>query len=148
MQPSIKNDLVYLLRILESIGKIKLYSQSFSKATDFFEANEQQNFNASLALLLNIGEQASRISDELMRKYPDVEWDEIKKFRNRIAHDYTGIDKFITYEIIVNDLPELLETVRKIISEQLETGVFNKQELMAAIGNMYYRHVDFSDWIS
>lgn len=138
--------MVYLLRILESIEKINIYSQNFSKASEFFEVNEQQNFNASLALLLNIGEQASRISDELAEKYPSVAWDDIRKFRNRIAHDYTGIDTFITYEIIKNDLPVLLNTVSQIISEQLAAGIFDRKELEAANGNMYYRHVDFNAW--
>lgn len=146
MQPSIKNDLVYLLRILESIGKIQIYSGKFSKPLEFFEANDQQNFNAPLALLLNIGEQASRISSELAANYPGVKWDDIRKFRNRIAHDYTGIDKFITHEIIVNDLPTLSDAIQKIISAQIASGTFDKNELAAARGNIYYSHVDFGEW--
>ncbi len=143
MQPSIKNDLVYLLRILDSIGKIKIYSHGFKSPADFFDANEQQPFNASLALLVNIGEQVNKISDELRSTYPEIAWNKISDFRNRIAHDYSGIDKFITYEIIKTHLPTLNKDIEAIIAEQLSKGTFDRNELNAAKDSIYYRHVDF-----
>ena len=145
MQRSIKNDLVYLLRACESIGKIKIYSKGFTDSIDFFEANEQQNFNASLALLLTIGEQISKISDELKSKYESIKWSDIRNFRNRLAHDYTGIDKFITYEIIENDLTVLQDNIHTIIEAEVIAGNFDVKELIAAKGNQYYRHVDFNN---
>ena len=148
MQSSIKNDLVYLLRILESIGKISLYSESYSEPMSFFEANEQQPFNASLSLLMNIGEQSTKLSEELRLKYIDVAWNEIRTYRNRAAHDYTGIDKVITFQIIKEHLPKLNNAVILIIKEQLAKSVFDKEELLAAQGNSYYRHIDFTTFIS
>ena len=47
MQPGLKNDLVYLLIMLESAGKIGVYSHEYSNARDFYDAREQMNFNAS-----------------------------------------------------------------------------------------------------
>lgn len=85
-----------MLRILESVGKIEIYSRGYRDAITFFEANDQQPFNASLALLMNIGEQTNKLSEGLREKYSNTPWREIKAYRNRIAHDYTGIDKFIT----------------------------------------------------
>ena len=48
MQSDIRNDLVYLLRILESFGKIQLYKSNVDDPIEFFQANDQQAFNASL----------------------------------------------------------------------------------------------------
>lgn len=45
MLPNIKNDMMYLLNILESIKKIEIYSKKFSDAEEFFEENNQLNFN-------------------------------------------------------------------------------------------------------
>jgi len=145
MQPEIKNDLVYLLRMLESAGKIHLYSDQFKNPVNFFDANDQQHFNASLALLMNIGEQSVKLSDELKNIYSGIEWEKIKNFRNRIAHDYTGIDRFITYEIIKEDLPRLEIDLQKIITEQIGSSNFDMNELLAAKGNQYYAHVDFDE---
>lgn len=49
-------DLLPLLIILESIGKIKIYSDSYLDALTFYQAEDQVKFNASLLLLANVGE--------------------------------------------------------------------------------------------
>jgi len=78
MLPSIKNDLMYLLNILESIEKTLLYLKDCSSAEVFYELNDQLNFNASLNLLANIGENVNKISEELKQIYIDIEWNKIK----------------------------------------------------------------------
>ena len=65
MLPDIKNDLMYLLNILESIEKILLYSRDCSDAETFYGLNDQLNFNASLNLFANIGENIGKISDAI-----------------------------------------------------------------------------------
>ena len=144
MQPSIKNDLVYLLRMLDAIGKIRVYSTEYDHPEDFFNAQAQQPFNASLALLANIGEQSKKVSETLRKKYSDIAWNKISAFRNRIAHDYAGIDRFITYDIIKTHLPVLEQKIHSVIVEQISLGIFDKNELLAAKGSAYYTHVDFS----
>ena len=92
MQPNIKNDLLYLLGVLESIGKISLYTIPFATADEFYFSNHQLNFNASLNLMANIGELCVKTSEELKKKYSHIEWQKTKDFRNRIVHDYAGLD--------------------------------------------------------
>ena len=48
MQPHIKNDLLYLLRILEACQKLKLYSENISTFEDFYYSNDQLELNACL----------------------------------------------------------------------------------------------------
>ena len=55
MLPNERNDLMYLLNILEHIGKIWKYTEETNDAEELFELNEQMNLNASLTLLANIG---------------------------------------------------------------------------------------------
>src|SRR5215469_9828618 len=103
MLPNEKNDLLYLLNILEYIGKIWKYTEKTKSAEELFELNDQMNLNASLTLLSNIGENVSKISEILKQECSIIEWQKIKDFRNRIVHDYVGIDLAIVYEIITND---------------------------------------------
>ena len=56
MLPNEKNDLMYLLNILECIGKVWKYTEETNDAEELFELNDQMNLNASLTLLANIGE--------------------------------------------------------------------------------------------
>jgi uncharacterized protein with HEPN domain len=62
-----------------------------------------------------IGEAASRIPDEYKLIHPDIKWDRIRGFRNRIVHDYFGIDYQIVWIIIENNIPELRDLIKKII---------------------------------
>ncbi|MDR3243520.1 MAG: hypothetical protein LBT79_02095 [Elusimicrobiota bacterium] len=50
-----KNDLLYLLNILESIAKIRQYTESIADVESLYEFNDQLNLNAALNLLANIG---------------------------------------------------------------------------------------------
>jgi uncharacterized protein with HEPN domain len=142
--PNKANDLLYLLNILESIGKIDLYHTDAQDAKTFYELNEQLNFNASLNLLANIGESVSKISDDLKIDFPEIDWVKIKAFRNRIVHDYMGIDLFIVYSLIVTDLPMLHKQLIQIIKSRLNQGIFDREEFNCAVGNVLYRHIDFS----
>ncbi|MEO7540008.1 MAG: HepT-like ribonuclease domain-containing protein [Pyrinomonadaceae bacterium] len=54
-----------------------------------------------------IGEAANRLSDEFKSGHPEIDWDRIRGFRNRIVHDYFGIDLAIVWNIAQNFLPKL-----------------------------------------
>lgn len=62
-----------------------------------------------------IGEAASLISEELKLRSPLVEWREMKNFRNRLIHDYFGIDYETVWQILKTDLPHNYQML-KIIS--------------------------------
>jgi uncharacterized protein with HEPN domain len=144
MSPSIKNDLMHLLNILESIEKILLYTKDFDNADSFYESFEQLNFNASLSLLLNIGEIIDKLSEELKKKYDKISWQEINDVRNRIAHDYHGLDIYIIFDIITYDIITLKESINKIIEFEIKQKTFDFEELTAAKNSYFYRHIDFS----
>jgi len=144
MQPNLKNDLLYLLGILESVGKIELYTEPCPNADVFYFFNEQLNFNASLNLMANIGELCAKTSAELRDKYTSVEWKKVKEFRNRIVHDYAGLNIYIVFGIIKTELPVLKEEIEKIIKEELSLSHFNPEEIKVAQYGTFYSHIDFT----
>lgn len=145
MLQDIKNDLMYLLNILESIGKIILYLDNCKDAETFFQLNDQLNFNAALNLFANIGENIGKISNELRQKYIDIDWINIKGFRNRVVHDYINIDTFLVFDIIKNDLMVLNDKIMKTVKLELANGNFDMEEYVKASLSFYYRHIDFGD---
>ena len=147
MSPNEKNDLLYLLNILEYIGKIWKYTENVKDAEEFYNLNEQMNLNASLTLLANIGENVAKITEKTKQNYQNIEWKLIKNFRNRIVHDYAGIDFAIVYEIITNDLNELKPKIEIIIKEKLEQNVFDIEELNICKESLYYKNIDFENLI-
>ena len=61
-----------------------------------------------------IGEAANRLPEDFREKYPEIDWHRIRGFRNRIIHDYFGIDYAIVWKIKETYLPELLQKLRNI----------------------------------
>lgn len=143
MLSNIRNDLVHCLNILEAIEKIFLYSRNCGDAEEFYNLNDQLNFNATLTLLANIGETVGKLSLEIKEKYPAIAWQQIKDFRNRVVHDYHGLDIFIVYDILSSDLRPLEEQIIDIVAIELDNGNFDEQEFEIAKESDYYRHIPF-----
>jgi uncharacterized protein with HEPN domain len=93
-----KREPVLLLEdIIESIQKIKIYTSGLS-LDDFLK--DDKTIDAVIRNFEIIGEAANRIPDEIRDKFQLVNWHRIRGFRNRIVHDYMGIDYEIVWEII------------------------------------------------
>ncbi len=97
--------------ILESIDRVTQYIEGLS--FDAF-SDDQKSIDAVVRNLEIIGEAANRLPDEFKEKHPEVEWHKVVGLRNRIIHDYFGIDLEIIWQIIHSDLPALRQTLSKI----------------------------------
>jgi uncharacterized protein with HEPN domain len=64
-----------------------------------------------------IGEAATKLDAEFKSKYPHVEWKKIAGTRNRLIHDYFGVDYDIVWNIIQTKLPDLQHYIADIINE-------------------------------
>ena len=93
-----KRDNPLLLQdIRSSISKIFDYTKDFTfdSFTDHFMVQDAVVRNFTI-----IGEAISRLPENFKQQYPRIEWQVIKDFRNRIVHDYFGIDLEIVWDII------------------------------------------------
>jgi len=94
--------------------------------------------------LANIGENISKITEKLKQNYSDVEWQQIKDFRNKIVHDYVGIYLAVVYEIITNDLKLLKPKIEEIIREQTIQKTFDIEEIKISKESKFYKYIDFT----
>jgi uncharacterized protein with HEPN domain len=62
-----------------------------------------------------IGEAANRIDPDFKDSHLEIEWNRIRAFRNRIVHEYFGVDYEIVWEIIETYLDELIDWLDTII---------------------------------
>ena len=130
-------NVLYLLTILEAIEKIKIYARGYSDANTLFNAEDQMPYNGICHLLLAIGEESKKIEITLKETQSFISWDEIEGLRNRIAHDYRGIDKDIVFQIVAHELDTLGKACEKLL-QQLE---LSKDELKSLLRNPFYKHL-------
>jgi uncharacterized protein with HEPN domain len=139
-----KSNLLHFMNMLESCAKLKLYAAGFKDAEMFFLADDQLHYNGSLLLLLNIGESASKLSPEIAQLYPECPWKDVHRMRNRVAHDYPGLDVTIVFNTIKDDIPVLEHSLYEIVKSEEAAGIFDPEEWGAARTSEFYRLVDFS----
>lgn len=105
-------DKLILEKILKYIEEIKLFIEGYSH--EEFK-NDRKTINACVFNLGQIGELSGKVSEELQNQYKDIEWRGIKALRNRIVHDYDGVNLNMIWEFLTTELNELEEKLKEII---------------------------------
>ena len=67
-----------------------------------------------------IGEASKRVDNTFKTKYMQIDWREMARMRDKLIHDYFGVDYDIVYDTVKNDIPELHHELQRII--EMEEG--------------------------
>ena len=103
-----------LKKMIEYINKALKYTEGCSFET--FSRNEEK-VDATVFAISQIGELVKNITKETMERYNKIEWIIIKNLRNKIVHDYEGINLNLIWDIITDDIIQLKMDLEKILKE-------------------------------
>lgn len=102
---------LYVQDILDSMDKIDSYAKDLSFAE--FSKNKMV-VDAVLRNLEIIGEAVKNISPKIETEHKEIPWKEIIGMRNKITHEYFGVDLDIVWRTIKESLPSLRKSIRDI----------------------------------
>ena len=107
-------DRVYLQHILDAIRQIESFSQGIITAD---ELRDQPLHRAGIERMLTIiGEASKQVSPGLKEKHPEVPWKEISGMRDKIIHNYFGVDYEAVWLTVKTDIPDLKEKLIRIFN--------------------------------
>lgn len=88
-----RQESIFLIDIITAIKRIEDYTEGYD--FEMFR-NDQKTIDAVIRNFEVIGEASKNLSTDLKIKNPDVPWQEMYYLRNKVSHEYFGVD----YEII------------------------------------------------
>lgn len=109
-----KSDKLFIIHILDAINRIESYTNNVS------EQEFMTHFMIQDAVIRNIqiiGEASKKISQPLRDKYTGIEWRKIAGMRNKVIHEYFGIDLPLVWQVVKHDLPKLKSQITKLDSD-------------------------------
>ncbi len=108
---NVKNDRYYIQKIQNDLQFIVQHM----KDVDIEELNANEILDSMLFRMIQLSENAKKLSDEYKEKRGYIPWNAMYGLRNRIVHDYGNVDLNIVFETLKNDIPELLEMIKRIM---------------------------------
>ena len=104
---------MYLQDILVAMTRIAEYLEGFS--FDQFK-KDYKTVDAVIRNFEIIGEASRKLPDHIKENNPDLPWDEMYLLRNKVSHEYFGIDYEIIWDVCINHLPENRKQIQSIIN--------------------------------
>lgn len=98
---------------------------AMSRIAEYIEGYDYERFKRDYktvdAVIRNfeiIGEASKKLDLKIKERYPDVPWKEMYYLRNRISHEYFGVDYEIIWDVATNYLPENKIQIERIIIKE------------------------------
>jgi uncharacterized protein with HEPN domain len=105
----------YLQHILDETAYIIDSANGLNKTIFMQDETLKRAYVRSIEV---IGEAVKQLPDALRQKYGAIEWRAMAGMRDRLIHNYFGVDYDIVWDVISKKIPELDAEVQKIIQQE------------------------------
>jgi uncharacterized protein with HEPN domain len=105
----------YLKHILDEIDYLLKHSKNITRSKFIHDVTLQRAFIRSIEI---IGEASKKLPDTIRKKYPHVQWKAMAGMRDKLIHDYFGVDYELVWDVIANKIPALHSDIKLIINNE------------------------------
>ncbi len=106
-----KDDRPYIDHILEAISKIQKYTEGINR--EEFEKDSLLQ-DAVMRNIGIIGEATKKLSMKFREDRSDIPWRAMSGMRDKLIHDYIGIDLGVVWRTITEDIPSLQKVLKDL----------------------------------
>lgn len=105
----------FLADILECLEQAQAFIEGMT--FDEFSVDKKTRF-AVLQALEIVGEATKRLPSALKDRYPHLPWRDMAGMRDKLIHDYFGVDLQVVWETATEDAPALEAEIRSILANE------------------------------
>lgn len=106
-----RDDTVYIAHILDALRQIVEYSNGLDYET--FRTTRMVH-DAVIRQFEIIGEATKNLSEDFRALNPAIPWKDLAGFRDKLIHQYFGVDLSLVWRSVVVDVPVLCEELERI----------------------------------
>jgi uncharacterized protein with HEPN domain len=105
----------YLEDILDAIEKATAFIQGMTYEQF---AQDAKTVFAVIHALEIVGEATKQIPQSVKNSYPEVPWRQMAGMRDKLIHDYSGVNLAVVWKTVVEDLPKLEPLIRHVLAAE------------------------------
>ena len=122
--------LVALSKIEQTVERVIANSEQITSYNYYYMSPAgMERLESTCMLLIAIGESIKGIdkitNKEFLTQYPEVDWKGAMGIRDIIAHHYFELDAEVVFDVVKNEFPNLLRTIRRMKND-LESSANNQ----------------------
>lgn len=104
----------YAEDIMDAVSKVEKFTKDM-EYEDF--VRDDKTIFAVIRALEIIGEAAKRLPPSVKNRYPAIPWKDIAGMRNKLTHEYFGVNLKVVWSTVKQDIPALRSLIQKLLDD-------------------------------
>ena len=110
-----RSQLEYLRHILDEAEYLVAHSRGMSREQFMRDETVKRAFVRSIEI---IGEASKQVPGDFRQKYPHIEWRAMAGMRDKLVHEYFGVDYDLVWDVVTSKIPRLHHEIELILQDE------------------------------